>query len=157
MLLAAYRLDCSHGDPCDRRKKKLEMLSQLLVSSNNNPVCYFLPERTTMVQNVMTRDTWTGDVDETVSVHDRSDPSVGDSKRAQAKLCHETASSFPESCLFSLLFRRSWVPRAGKLAGKTVVVPDEERTTSFFSKNSLQSSLAVQIVRILDCCGTWVV
>ncbi len=100
---------------------------------------------------------WTEDVDETVSVHNRSDASVGDSKRAHAKLCHEAASSFPESCLFSLLFRRSWVPRAGKQAGKTVVVPEEERTTSFFSKNSLQSSLAVQIVRSLDCCGTWLV
>jgi hypothetical protein len=96
MLLAAYRLDCSHGDPCDRRKKKLEMLSQLLLSSNNNPVCYFLPEQTAMVQNFMTRDTWTGDVDETVSVHNRSDPSIGDSKRAHAKVCHQAVSSFPE-------------------------------------------------------------
>jgi len=96
MLLAAYRLDCSHGDPCDRREKKLEMLSQLLLSSNNNPVCYFLPEKTAMVQNFMTRDTWTWDVDETVSVHNRSDRSIGDSKRAHAKVCHEAVSSFPE-------------------------------------------------------------
>ncbi len=155
MLLAAYRLDCSHGDPCDRRKKKLEMLCQLLLSSNNNPVCYFLPEPTAMVQNFMTWDTWTGPVDETVSVHNHSDPSVGDSKRAHAKFCHEAASSFPESCLF---FPFSFAGHGFPVqASKTVVVPDEERTTSFFSKNSLQSSLAVQIVRILDCCRTWVV
>jgi hypothetical protein len=108
-------------------------------------VCCFLPERTAMVQNFMTRDTWTGDVDETVSVHNPSDPSVGDSKRAHAKLCHEAASSVPESCLFSLLHRRSWVPPAGKQAGKTVVVPDEERTTSFFSKDSLQACLLCRL------------
>jgi hypothetical protein len=70
-------------------------------------------------------------------------------KRAHAEPCHEAASSFPESCLFSLLFRRSWVPRAGKLAGKTVVVPDEERTTSFFSKDSLQACLLCRL------CGPW--
>jgi hypothetical protein len=144
-LIAANRLDCSHRDPCDRRKRRLGTSSQLPLPSNNDPVCCFLPERTAMVQNFMTRDTWTGDVDETVSVHNRSDPSVGDSKRAHAKLCHEAASSVPESCLFPLLFRRSWVPPAGKQAGKTVVVPDEERTTSFFSKDSLQACLLCRL------------
>jgi hypothetical protein len=148
-LIAANRLDCSHRDPCDRRKRKLETSSQLPLPSNNDPVCCFLPEGTAMVQNFMTRDTWTGDVDETVSVHNRSDPQVSEiqSVHMQSSATRQPVQfrTVPESCLFPLLFRRSRVPPAGKQAGKTVVVPDEERTTSFFSKDSLQACLLCRL------------
>jgi len=60
---------------------------------------------------------------------------------------------FQSDAFFSLLVRRSWVPRAGKQAGKKVVVPEEERTTSFVSKNSLQARLLCRLCGSLIAVG----
>ncbi len=129
------------------------MLSQMLLSSNINPLCYFLPEQTAKVQNFMTRDTRTGDVDETVSVHNRSDPSVGDSKSTNAKLCHEAASSFLESCLFP----PSLLPVMGspcRQAGRQNGGGSRQRKDHFLLLERFSAGLlAVQIVRTLIAVG----
>jgi hypothetical protein len=156
-LIAANRLDCSHRDPCDRRKRRLETSSQLPLPSNNDPVCCFLPERTAMVQNFMTRDTWTGDVDETVSVHNRSDPSVGD-----LKCLHMQSSATRQAVPFR---SHAFFPFSSAGHGFPLQASRQAKRWWFQTKKEPLPSSRKILCRLaccadcadLDCCGTWVV
>ncbi len=152
-MIAANRLNCSHRDPCKRGKRKLDTSSQLPLPSNNDPVCCFLPERTAMVQNFMTRDTWTGDVDETVSVHNRSDPSVGDFKAF-------TCKALPRGSQFRsgvMPFFPSLPPVMGspcKQAGRQNGGGSRRRKNHFLLLERFSAGLlAMQIVRTLIAVG----